>query len=41
MWHVTEPPHRPVTQNDVIAVQREKASFVDNIKHKLKDQSDL
>ena len=41
MWHVTEPPHRPVTQDDVIAVQCEKASLVDNVKHELKDESDL
>ena len=41
MRHVTEPPHWPVTQDDVSAVQCEKASLVDNVKHKLEDESDL
>ena len=41
MWHVTQPPQRIVTQNDVIAVHCEKASLVDNVKDELKDQSHL
>ena len=41
MWHVTQPPQRIVTQNDVIAVHSKKVSLADNVKDELKDQSHL